>query len=62
MQPAVITEKVLLHYSECNPPDSDCNGIVALTKAINNGIFTFITTTIAGAIIGAWIVWFIFKE
>ncbi len=44
----IIAEKVILHDLECNPPDSDCNGIVAFTRAINNGILTFIIITIVG--------------
>ena len=54
--------KIINYYIECDPPDSDCNGIVAFTRAINNGVLTFIVVTIVGAILGAVIVWFIFKQ
>ena len=47
-----IATKVMLYFSECNPPNSDCNGMVAFARAMSYGSSAFILVTTAGGIIG----------
>ena len=47
-----IATQVILYFSECNPPDSDCNGMVAFARAMSYGSLAFILVITAGGIIG----------